>query len=197
MTSGIFGVIAGTGDAPRLPVAHDLVRADADSAAELWRSCGLTRPWNDPVADFLRAVDAPSSTVLGLRVGADIAETAGAADTLGIAQVAGVADTFGGGAGTDGSSAQSKTPPEVVATVMVGHDGHRGWIYYVAVAPSLRGRGLGHALVDAAEQWLRERGIPKVMLMVRAANTAVLDFYEAQGFGRSTSVVMERWLERS
>lgn len=79
---------------------------------------------------------------------------------------------------------------------MVGHDGHRGWIYYVAVAPNLRGQGLGHALVDAAEEWLRERAIPKVMLMVRAANTQVLDFYEEQGFGRSTSVVMERWLGR-
>lgn len=186
----------GAGDTPRLPLAHDLDRADADSAVELWRSCNLTRPWNDPVADFLRAVDGPASTVLGLRFGADIAGIAGAADTSGIAGTVGVADDRGGVPGSDGCSLPAEISPEVVATVMVGHDGHRGWIYYVAVAPNLRGRGLGHALVDAAEEWLRERGIPKVMLMVRAANTQVLDFYEEQGFGRSTSVVMERWLDR-
>ena len=66
----------------------------------------------------------------------------------------------------------------VVASVMVGHDGHRGWLYYVAVAPELQGRGYGTAMVAAAEGWLAERGVPKAQLLIRASNTAVQAFYE-------------------
>jgi ribosomal protein S18 acetylase RimI-like enzyme len=47
----------------------------------------------------------------------------------------------------------------VVATVMVGHDGHRGWFYYLGVDPDLQGRGFGRAMTQAAEAWLAERGI--------------------------------------
>ena len=58
----------------------------------------------------------------------------------------------------------------LVATAMVGHDGHRGWVYYVAVREDARGRGHGAAIMRAAEEWLRDRGVPKVQLMVRDDN---------------------------
>ena len=82
----------------------------------------------------------------------------------------------------------------IVASVMVGHDGHRGWIYYLAVAPERQGRGLGRALVHAAEAWLTTRGIAKLQLMVRRSNAPVLKFYETLGFEQSEVVVMQRWL---
>ena len=67
---------------------------------------------------------------------------------------------------------------ELVATAMVGEDGHRGWVYYVAVAPERQRQGLGGVMMQAAENWLRERGIWKVQLLVRADNAAASHFYE-------------------
>ena len=82
----------------------------------------------------------------------------------------------------------------LVATAMVGADGHRGWVYYLAVASDCRGRGYGEAMMRAAERWAAARGMPKIQLMVRSENTAVLGFYEAIGYERSDVVVMARWL---
>lgn len=70
-----------------------------------------------------------------------------------------------------------------VATAMVGHDGHRGWVYYLAVSPDLQGNGHGRAMMDAAEAWLRERGVPKLNVMVRTDNEAVGGFYKSLGYG--------------
>ncbi|MGB3307161.1 MAG: GNAT family acetyltransferase [Thermomicrobiales bacterium] len=83
----------------------------------------------------------------------------------------------------------------IVASVLVGHDGHRGWLYYVAVAPDVQGSGHGAAIVAAAEEWLRKRGVRKVQLMVRSTNERVLSFYERLGFERSPVTVMQRWLD--
>ena len=133
-----------------------MVEADADDAAAviaLWEACGLTRPWNDPEADFARAVAGPASAVLLLRQGDALA-----------------------------------------ASVMVGCDGHRGWVYYLAVAPERRGSGLGRATMAAAEAWLRARGAPKLQLMVREDNEAALRFYEALGLERQKVVTLGRFL---
>jgi len=70
----------------------------------------------------------------------------------------------------------------VVATVMVGHDGHRGWVYYLATAPERQQRGLGRRMMAAAESWLAERGVPKVELIVRETNTRVIGFYQRLGY---------------
>jgi ribosomal protein S18 acetylase RimI-like enzyme len=70
----------------------------------------------------------------------------------------------------------------LVATVMVGYDGHRGWVYYLAVSPDLQGNGHGRAIMAAAEAWLRERGVPKLNVMVRADNEAVGGFYRSLGY---------------
>jgi ribosomal protein S18 acetylase RimI-like enzyme len=82
----------------------------------------------------------------------------------------------------------------VRATVMVGHDGHRGWLYYVASDPETRGLGLGRTIVMAGEEWLRQRGVRKVQLLVREANTKVVSFYERLGFESTPRVVMSKWL---
>jgi len=84
---------------------------------------------------------------------------------------------------------------DITGSVMVGHDGHRGWLYYVAVAPSERRKGLGRALVAAAEEWLRQRGVPKVHLMVRETNQAVADFYKRLGYDPMPRINMQKWLK--
>src|SRR5688572_7693511 len=66
----------------------------------------------------------------------------------------------------------------IVATVMVGEEGHRGWLYYVAVDPGEQRHGHARAMVGAAEAWLKARGIPKVQLLIRETNTGVRDVYE-------------------
>ncbi|HLS45997.1 MAG TPA: GNAT family N-acetyltransferase [Ornithinicoccus sp.] len=62
-------------------------------------------------------------------------------------------------------------------TVMVGHDGHRGWVYYLAVQPGRRGMGLGRELMLAAESWLDRGGIAKLQLMVRGGNSELIGFF--------------------
>ena len=82
----------------------------------------------------------------------------------------------------------------LLGTAMVGHDGHRGWVYYLAVAEAERRRGIGTALMRACEEWLRERDVPAVKLMVRPTNLEVVGFYERLGYGRDDIVVMSRRL---
>jgi ribosomal protein S18 acetylase RimI-like enzyme len=83
----------------------------------------------------------------------------------------------------------------LVATVMVGHDGHRGWFYYLGVDPALQGKGFGRAMTQAAEAWLTARGIAKAQLMVRADNDRVRAFYEALGYGEQQRVLFAKWLD--
>lgn len=83
----------------------------------------------------------------------------------------------------------------LVGTVMVGHDGHRGWIYYLAVDESQRGTGLGRQMMTTAEHWLRQEGAVKVQLMVRSANEAVLGFYDHLGYEDADVQVRSKWLE--
>lgn len=83
----------------------------------------------------------------------------------------------------------------LVGTAMVGHDGHRGWVYYLAVSPSARGTGLGRTLMDSCEQWLSERGIPKIQFMVRSDNTGVLAFYDHLGYAQQDVAVLGRRLD--
>ncbi len=132
-----------------------LGQADAPDVVALWQVAGLTRPWNDPHADFARAVTGPASAVLGARVAS-------------------------GG---------------LVGTAMVGHDGHRGWVYYLAVAPAARGTGLGRELMAACERWLVAHGVPKIQFMVRTDNAPVLGFYEHLGYQQQDVVVLGRRLD--
>ena len=82
----------------------------------------------------------------------------------------------------------------VIATAMIGFDGHRGWVYYLAVDPAHRGNRHSTALMAEAERILIERGCPKLMLMVRAENTAVVDLYQHLGYEPETTLVMGKRL---
>ena len=82
----------------------------------------------------------------------------------------------------------------VIGSVMAGYDGHRGWLYYLAVAKPDRDRGLGGALVRQAEAWLSEREVPKVQLLVRETNRAACDFYARLGYHPNPCSIMQRWL---
>lgn len=132
---------------------RELGEGDATAATALWQATGLTRPWNDPAADLLRAVRGADSVVLG------------------------VDDADG-----------------LVGTVMVGDDGHRGWMYYLAVRPDAQRSGLGRVLVAAAERWLEARGCVKAQLMVRGTNADAIGFYRALGYEDQDVVVLGRRL---
>ncbi|MEU4361842.1 GNAT family acetyltransferase [Promicromonospora sp. NPDC023987] len=132
----------------------EITDADVEQVVELWKTCELTRPWNDPYVDIAEARAGDDSTVLVARTGGRVA-----------------------------------------ATAMAGYDGHRGWLYYVAVAPELRRSGLGRAAVVAAEAWLVARGARKIQLMVRTANTDVLGFYGRMGYADQECTVLGRWIE--
>jgi ribosomal protein S18 acetylase RimI-like enzyme len=131
-----------------------LTDADIADVVDLWRRCGLVRPWNDPRADI------------------NLARAGGNSDVL---------------LGRDGDA--------IVASVLVGHDGHRGWVYYVSVDPARQRSDFGRAIMAAAEDWLRARGIEKMQLMVRGDNVPVKAFYESIGYGEQDRIVYAKWLD--
>ena len=81
----------------------------------------------------------------------------------------------------------------IAASVMAGHDGHRGWVYYLATAPDRRGEGLGRRIMAHAERWLASLGAVKIDLMIRAGNP-VAGFYEAAGYRHEDREVLAKWL---
>ena len=82
----------------------------------------------------------------------------------------------------------------VIATAMIGEDGHRGWVYYVATLPELQGQGIGRRIMVAAENWLQQRGVWKVQLLVRADNTSVVEFYEHLGYRDTQTTCLQKVL---
>lgn len=95
-----------------------------------------------------------------------------------------------------GLDRQGRGSRGVVATVMTGNDGHRGWLYYLAVDPALQRKGLARNMVYHAEAWLASQGIRKVQLMIRDDNAAVRSFYERVGYAVEPRIIMSRWLKR-
>lgn len=83
---------------------------------------------------------------------------------------------------------------QVMACVMVGHDGHRGWIYRLAVAGKHRRQGYGAELMELSENWLTARNITKCQLMIRPENDAVEAFYRELGYEETPRCIMAKWL---
>ena len=84
---------------------------------------------------------------------------------------------------------------KIVASVMVGYEGHRGWINYLAVSPDCQKRGFGRKMMEEAERLLRAEGCPKINLQVRTANADVLAFYRTIGFLKDDVVSLGKRLE--
>ncbi len=84
---------------------------------------------------------------------------------------------------------------KIVATCMLGYEGHRGWINYLAVAPEYQKRGIARQIIDEAERLLRQAGCPKINLQVRATNAQVIEFYKRIGFKVDDVMSMGKRLE--
>ena len=85
---------------------------------------------------------------------------------------------------------------QVVATVMAGYEGHRGWLNYLAVAPEFQRRGYGRAIIAEAERLLRKAGCPKINLQIRTSNEGVIEFYRRLGYAVDNVVSMGKRLEQ-
>ncbi|WP_454732308.1 MULTISPECIES: GNAT family acetyltransferase [Cupriavidus] len=81
-----------------------------------------------------------------------------------------------------------------MASAMIGFDGHRGWVYYLAVHPEHQRRDHGRRLMARAEQLLIERGCPKINLLVRTGNRQVIDFYRSLGYAQDEAVSLGKRL---
>ena len=84
---------------------------------------------------------------------------------------------------------------QIVTTCMVGYEGHRGWINYLAVAPGCQRRGFARQIIEEAERLLRQAGCPKINLQVRTVNAQVIEFYKSIGFNVDAVVSMGKRLE--
>jgi ribosomal protein S18 acetylase RimI-like enzyme len=84
---------------------------------------------------------------------------------------------------------------KIVSTCMSGYDGHRGWIYYLAVSPRLRRKGIAVRMVRHAERALKTLGCPKIDLMVRNSNEGVIAFYHKIGYNDDPVVVLSKRLK--
>lgn len=163
---------AGTATAGSISIRPFAV-ADTEAVVALWRAAGLVKPWNDPYLDIERKLTVQPELFL-------VAEAVDAAGSPGPAGAAG--------------PARSASPSGVVGTAMVGYDGHRGWVNYLAVADPARGTGLGRFLMDEAERLLVERGCPKLNLQVRSSNTEVIAFYQRLGYAVDDAVSLGKRL---
>ena len=86
---------------------------------------------------------------------------------------------------------------QIVGTIMVGHDGHRGWIWYVAADPAQQRQGIGRRMVEAGEQWLQKCGVEGLLLLIRETNTQVAAFYTRLGYEVIPRTVMKKSLKAS
>lgn len=122
--------------------------AAIDEIVNLWRRCGLLRPWNDPIND-IQLARADNGAVLCVLL-----------------------------------------DNKLIGAAMVGHDGHRGAVYYLGIDPEYQKSGFGRALMNACEDWVRAHNIPKINLLVRRENQGVLDFYQGLGFEDTNSICL-------
>jgi ribosomal protein S18 acetylase RimI-like enzyme len=114
---------------------------DEADVTDLWKRCGLLRPWNDPAKDIRRKRGVNPEWFLVAVLG-----------------------------------------QRIIGTIMIGYEGHRGWINYLAVDPVQQRLGIGRRLMHRAEEILKQAGCPKVNLQVRADNKVAAEFYRSLGY---------------
>jgi len=127
--------------------------SDEKDVIDLWVSCDLVVPWNNPKTDIERKLTQnPELFFVGEKDG------------------------------------------KLLATCMAGYDGHRGWVYYLAVHSGHRKDGIATALMQHAEESLKAIGCPKIELMVRSKNKGVIGFYDSIGYKEEPVVVLSKRL---
>ena len=89
----------------------------------------------------------------------------------------------------------AKLDGKIIGTAMTGYDGHRGWIYYLAVSKEHQNHGIGKKLVTVAQDWLLNRNAPKINLMIRAENINAISFYKKIGFKISDTLVLGKFIK--
>jgi len=82
----------------------------------------------------------------------------------------------------------------IISTIMIGYEGHRGWINYLAVSPDFQRKGIGTRMMNEAEHMLKAIGCPKINLQIRTHNTAVISFYRSLGYSPDDVVSMGKRL---
>ncbi|MBE30597.1 MAG: GNAT family acetyltransferase [Acidiferrobacteraceae bacterium] len=86
------------------------------------------------------------------------------------------------------------TEDTLCGSVMIGCDGHRGWVYYLAVDRQCRHQGIGRALMEHAEHWMRVRKVPKIQAMIRHDNLVVRGFYGRLNYRDGDVQLVQKWL---
>lgn len=84
----------------------------------------------------------------------------------------------------------------IIASVMAGYEGHRGWINYLAVSPDHRQKGYGREIMREAERRLKAPGCPKINLQIRETNTTAVKFYKKMGYDFDEVLSMGKRLEK-
>ncbi len=84
---------------------------------------------------------------------------------------------------------------EIVASVMGGYEGHRGWINYLAVSTRHQRKGYGRLIMEAVERAIAQKGCPKINLQIRAANTDIASFYQSIGYDIDNVIGLGKRLE--
>ena len=172
------------GDRPPAVTIRAYLEADEAEVVALWTACGLVRPWNDPRNDIARKLAVQRDLFLVGR--------AGPGDRLvAPARSAGVRLPEKTTVAHRASGAE-----RLVATVMAGYDGHRGWVNYLAVDPASRRLGLARSMMAAVEERLRRLGCAKINLQIRSDNRDAIAFYQRIGFGEDAVLSMGKRLER-
>ncbi len=147
--------------------------ADTASVVALWESCNLTRPWNDPKLDIARKCSVDDGLFLVGELDLQIHNKPGV---------------------EPGTILDTEIANGIVATIMGSYDGHRGWIYYLAVHPDQQRKGLGEQMMKDMEARLLALGCPKINLQIRRENSSVMTFYESLGFTEDASVSLGKRL---
>ena len=123
-------------------------KSDTDTIINLWKTCKLVVPWNDPLKDINRKLLIK-----------------------------------------DGLFIVGESKNRVIASAMAGYDGHRGYIYYLAVLPEFQKQGIGSLILSIVEKKLLEIGCPKINLFVRNTNIKIKNFYKINKYEMQDSLV--------
>ena len=124
-----------------IPTYRKFKKNDTEAVINLWKTCKLVVPWNDPLKDIKRKLSIKDNLFI-------------------IGEI----------------------NKKIIATAMAGYDGHRGYIYYLAVLPELQKKGIGSSILSIVEKKLYKLGCPKINLFVRNTNIKVKAFYKTNNY---------------